>query len=97
MGFNYPELRLAEDELRSVLEVLERNGSGYTEILRSLHSDMGSGNRFAAKEAFFKVGELCHPRCLGDQYLRDIKSEDWGARLSRLENACAAAFKSLEK
>lgn len=97
MSFDYTEVRKAEAELRSVLAVLERNGAGYTEVLRGLLADMGSNNRFVAKEAFFKAVDLCHPKCLGDQYLKDIRSEEWFAMLGKLEEACAAAFKCLEK
>lgn len=96
MGFDYPEVREAEKQLRAVLDALERNGAGYTEALRGLLADIEGGNRFAAKEAFFKAGELCHPKCLGDQYLKDIPSKEWFATLSRLEEACAAAFERLE-
>ena len=96
MNPDYPEVRIAEAELRFILEVLVRNNAGYTEVLRTLLADISSGNPFSVKEAFFKAGELCHPKCLGDQYLKDTPSKEWFEMINRLETACAAAFKRLE-
>lgn len=97
MSVDCPEARKAEEELRSVLGVLERNGAGHTELLRGLLVDIVSGNRFTVREAFLKAGKLCDPKCLGDEYLKDISSAAWFAMLSRLEDACAAAFERLQE
>lgn len=97
MSVDCPEARKAEEEMRSVLGVLERNGAGHTELLRGLLADVGSGNRYTVREAFFKAGKLCDPKCLGDEYLKDTPPAEWFAMLSRLEDACAAAFERLQE
>lgn len=97
MHNEYPEVTRAAEELRAVLAVLEKAGDSYTQQLRGLLSDIENGNRFAAKEALYKAGGLCHPKCLGDIYLKDLTSAEWLSRLQRLEDACAAAFALLEK
>ncbi len=96
MDADYPEVTRAVEEIRTVIAALEKNGGDYTALLRAALSDIETGNRFAAKEAVLKVGEMCHPKCLGDIYLKDVSSAEWFSRLERLEAACASAFERLE-
>ena len=48
---------------------------------------------FAQRQALFKIGELCHPKALGDANISDY---GWQTQLQTLHDVCARAFNKLE-
>lgn len=70
-------------ELENAVLEIERT----IEILRGKSS-------FGKREALFKIGEVCHPKALGDVAVSDPA---WHAQLDKLYDTCARAFNRLEK
>jgi hypothetical protein len=56
----------------------------------------GSAPVTVAKEHFFKVGELCHPRCLGEWAPYSVPYAEWARLLEQMETTCARAFNRIE-
>jgi len=85
----------ARKRIQSIVSRLQVNGcDGWVEFLSQRTSDMDSW--FATKEAFFQIGEVCHPKALGDIQFEDLDWKDWLTEIDELKSACARAFHDLE-
>jgi len=85
----------AKTQIRRVISLLRSGDSAWAGALEG-HLAVMDG-RFATKEAFFKIGEACHPKALGDVFLPGIPREDWSREIELLEILCAEAFSELER
>jgi hypothetical protein len=52
---------------------------------------------FATKEQLFQIGELCHPKGLGDRFIPGMTAYEWVAEIDSLKQDCARAFNELER
>ena len=89
------ELEDAIREIERTISTLRRSSCDrWAETLSQHLADVRGTAAFAQKQALFKIGELCHPRGLGDAGVND---SGWQAQLERLHDTCARAFNRLEK
>jgi pyridoxine/pyridoxamine 5'-phosphate oxidase len=56
-----------------------------------------SADHYAQKEALFSVGQVCHPKALGEANVTAVDWEAWQGQIEKLHDACALAFNALEK
>jgi hypothetical protein len=63
-----------------------------TELERYL-DDVRNAASFSQRQALFKIGELCHPKALGEAIVSD---PGWQGQLQTLHDVCARAFNRLE-
>jgi hypothetical protein len=90
------ELETAIVEVERAIDVLRASGcKGWVSELQRLLVSLREADRYPQKEALFRIGELCHPRVLGDVYV-SLGGQEWSAQLERLHAACAKAFNRLE-
>ena len=89
------ELEDAVREIERAVDTLRRSSCDrWAETLSRHLADVRGTAAFTQKQALFKIGELCHPKALGDAGVSD---SGWQAQLERLHDACARAFNTLEK
>jgi hypothetical protein len=89
------ELEDAIIEIERTVSTLRRGSCGrWAEIVSQHLADVRGTAAFTQKQALFKIGELCHPKALGDAGVSD---SGWQAQLERLHDTCARAFNRLEK
>jgi hypothetical protein len=92
-------LEAAKAQIRRMIEILRRSGDpadaacaeGFEQCLSSMVG------RFETKETLFKIGELCHPKALGDRFIPGLTYLEWAHELELLEDRCATAFNELER
>ena len=93
-----PELETAIQEIESAVGILRRSScERWVVRLEQLLADVRAGNDFTRKQALFQIGELCHPKALGDARVTGIDFQAWGAQLDSLHDTCARAFNILDK
>lgn len=92
-----PELIAAIAEIEIVAETLRRNEQERWSMILDVHlSNIRNGNRFACQQALLAIGDICHPKALGDVSISDIPHEAWNSSLDRMHEVCARAFNTLE-
>lgn len=96
MWRNYPEVQAAIATINRVIAILERNGNGFSKSIRRELTTINTAPVVIAKEGFYSIGQMCHPKCLGDVCPRDLDSEQWFRELDELEDACARAFNRID-
>ena len=96
MWRQYPEIRDAIAAIERVIGILERDGDLSSEAIRPHLTTINTAPVAVAKEGFYKIGQMCHPKCLGDMFLKSITHEEWSRELDKLEDACAKAFNRIE-
>jgi hypothetical protein len=85
----------AKHEIQSAEARLHANKfDGWAIFLQQKLAEMDGW--FATKEALFQVGEVCHPKAIGDVCFQDLGWNDWLAEVDELKSACARAFNELE-
>ena len=92
-------LEAAKAQIRRMIELLRRSGDAADAacaamLEQGLASMVG---RFETKETLFKIGELCHPKALGDRFIPGLTYLEWAHELELLEGRCAEAFNELER
>ncbi len=93
-----PELENAVTEIERAIEMLRRSSCDrWVAQLEQLLTEVRGPDRYAQKEALFRVGEFCHPKALGDAYITATDSHAWQTQLERLHDTCARAFNTLER
>jgi hypothetical protein len=93
-----PELESAIAATERTITALRDNSCERwaTQLQQLLESVRGS-NPFGRKEALFKIGEVCHPKALGDAHITTMDWQVWLAQLETLHEVCARAFNQLER
>ena len=93
-----PELETAIKDIESAVVVLRRSScERWVVRLEQLLADVRAGNDFTRKQALFQIGELCHPKALGDVRITAVDFQTWDAQLEALHDICARAFNILER
>jgi hypothetical protein len=93
-----PELEAAIKEIESTVAILRRSScERWVARLEQLLADLRVGNDFTQKQALFQIGELCHPKALGDVRITAVDFQTWDAQLEALHDICARAFNILER
>jgi hypothetical protein len=88
------ELEDAIREIERTAGILRRSSCAcWAEELERYLVDVRDTTGFTQRQALFKIGEVCHPKALGDAYVTD---PGWQAQLERLHDSCARAFNRLE-
>ena len=87
MPLHSPEVQHAIALIREAIRILERSTPGSSLAQHLEHIERGIP--FQRKEAFAAIGSLCHPRALGDRFLRGMEHESWLDHLDALDAACA--------
>jgi len=82
--------------IEDVIGILKRNGDSFGELLLTYLTAINTAPVTVAKEGFFKIGQMCDPKCLGDRFLKDLSTEEWHQVIGRLEDACVSAFNRIE-
>jgi hypothetical protein len=92
-----PALNAAITEIEKVTETLRRNNQvrWVTDLEHHL-ANIRCGNRFACQQSLLALGDICHPKALGDASVTDLSHEDWSVCLDRMHDACARAFNAFE-
>ena len=91
-----PELEKAIKEIERTIDALRlKSSDGWSEKLEGLLAKVRGQDRYTAKEALFEIGELCHPKALGDARAMDHDAS-WEIQLEALHDSCASAFNKLE-
>ena len=93
--FNTPLVVAAKERIALVIQVLRANNSGWTDTLQFLLD--GMEDRYSTRENLFKIGELCHPKALGDDVIDGYSAFEWIDVVSCLHDDCARAFNELER
>ncbi len=72
----------AKRQIRRLIELMERcNEPGWVgELEKHLN---GMEGWFATKEHLFQVGELCHTKYLGDNFIPGLSREEWWSEIER--------------
>jgi hypothetical protein len=96
MWRQYPEVKEAISTINRVVGILERNENRSSETMKRHLASINTDPVAVAKEGFYKIGQMCHPKYLGDIFLKDIPQEAWSREIERLEDACARAFNRIE-
>jgi len=65
--------------------------------LEQLLGELRATDRYTQKEALFRIGQLCHPKALGDVFVLEVDSSDWPTQIETLHDSCAQAFNTLER
>jgi hypothetical protein len=94
MSFVISEIENAIRQIERTVGMLRQSSCERwaTELERHLDDVRGTAG-FAQRQALFKIGELCHPKALGDANVSDA---GWQAQLQTLHDVCARAFNKLE-
>jgi hypothetical protein len=93
-----PELEAAIKEIESTVGILRRNScERWVVLLEQLLVDVRAGSDFTKKQALFRIGEICHPKALGNVFITAVDFRTWGAQLEALHDSCARAFDVLER
>jgi hypothetical protein len=86
-----------EDAIRQIertVSMLRQNSCEQWAAKLERHlDDVRSATGFNQRQALFKIGELCHPRALGEASIADA---GWPAQLETMHDVCARAFNRLE-
>lgn len=69
----------------------------WADELACLAADIRSSDRFAQKEALFRVGQICQPKALGDVAITGMTWRAWSSHLEHVHDACARALNVLER
>ena len=97
MPLHSPEVQHAITLIREAIRILERSTPGSGSSLAQHLEHIEHGIPFQRKEAFAAIGSVCHPRALGDRFIRGMEHESWLDHLDALESACATAFTLLDR
>jgi hypothetical protein len=89
------EVEDAIKEMERAVGILRRSSCDrWADEVAALLDDVRSESGFAQRQALFRIGELCHPKALGDVF---VTVTDWPLQLERLHDSCARAFNRLQK
>jgi hypothetical protein len=90
-----PELENAVVEIERTIAILRRDSiDRWAGDLERWLADVRGTSSFGQRQALFRIGEVCHPKALGDVAVSDPA---WNSQLDRLYDTCAKAFNRLEK
>lgn len=90
-----PELENAIAEIERTIETLRRSScERWADRLAELLAEVRSDDHYTRKESLFRLGQFCHPKALGDAYVR---APGWQEQVERLHDACVRAFNRLER
>ena len=90
-----PNVAKAKQHISSVIDILRANDAGYADMLQELLDGMEGW--YSTKENLYKVGQVCHPKALGDGFMNGYSAFEWLDEVISLRDDCARAFNELEQ
>lgn len=92
---SFDDIATAKNEILKTADLLDQDNKNMADRLRAIVGSMDTW--YNTKEALFRIGGLCHPKALGDNFVTGFDIWTWYDHVANLKNVCARAFNRMER